>query len=65
MELAAHIRFKDMQDIALTKFGMEQSTINKLADVHGKSSKKMSFEILSLWRAKTAKPTKEVINHAG
>ena len=61
MKLAKRVASRHMEAIALADFEIEEPEITNLSDVHGKSKEKFSFELLVLWRNKSAENTKEVI----
>ena len=60
MELAQHVAATDMEVIALEYLGIKAPKIRNLNEVNREKREHFSFEILRLWRDKSAENSIEV-----
>ena len=58
--MAGYVAARDMERIALEHFVIEAHTIKNLSDAHRENRDRISFDLLCIWRNKTADNTKEV-----
>ena len=60
MELSQHVVGSDMEAIALEYLELEAPTVRNRNEVNKEKREHFNFEILCLWREKSAENTKEV-----
>ena len=61
MELSQHVIGSEMEAMALEYLGLEAPTVRNRNEANREKREHFNFEILCLWREKSAENTKEVI----